>query len=359
MSRPIAQVRADCREAFDGRSKALSALRGETILVTGGTGFVGTWLAEALACLNDDFGFGCRIILLARGVERFAAARPHLAARRDVKLLRADVRHLSELPRETNRIVHAAGTPDNRAHASTPVETIATIVEGTANVVRALDPVSDFRRLLHLSSGYVYGAQPWTLDAIPEAFDGGAPTLGSASSAYGEAKRCAEALCAAARSERRLPIVVARPFAFLGPYQPLDTPWAANNFLLDALSGRGIRIQGDGETVRSYMYASDMAYWLLSLLTAEEAVNRAWNVGSPEATTLRALAQTIAGGMDPVPEVRLHAATRAGVPRTRFVPDVSAARERLRLDLRVPLAQAVEKTLRWNREATATAGTAR
>jgi nucleoside-diphosphate-sugar epimerase len=359
MSRPVPQVRADCREVLDGRSEALSALRDETILITGGTGFVGTWLAEALTCLNDDFGFGCRIVLLARGVERFAAARPHLAGRVDVKLLRADVRHLTELPRETNRIIHAAGTPDNRAHASTPVETIATIVEGAVNVVRALDPVSDFRRLLHLSSCYVYGAQPWSLSTVPETFDGGAPALGSASSAYGEAKRCAEALCAAARSERRIPVVVARPFAFLGPYQPLDTPWAANNFLLDALSGRPIRIQDDGETVRSYMYASDMANWLLRLLSADEAVNRAWNVGSPEAVTLRALAETIAGRVNPVPEVRLHAATRAGVPRTRFVPDVTAAQELLGLDLRVPLASAVEKTLRWNREAAATAGAAR
>jgi nucleoside-diphosphate-sugar epimerase len=359
VTKPAPQVRADCREALDGRSEILSALRGETILVTGGTGFVGTWLAEALACLNDDFGFGCRVILLARGVDRFAASRPHLATRRDVQLLRADVRHLSELPRETNRVVHAAGTPDNRAHASTPVETIATIVEGAVNVVRALDPLSDFRRLLHLSSGYVYGAQPWTLNAIPETFAGEPPVLASASSAYGEAKRCAETICAAARSERRISVAVARPFAFLGPYQPLDTPWAANNFLLDALSGRPIRIQGDGETVRSYMYASDLAFWLLRLLSADEAADRAWNVGSPEATTLRALAETISGKISPAPEVRLHAATRAGVPRTRFIPDVSAARAELGLDLRVTLAQAVEKTLRWNRESAAVAGTAR
>jgi len=267
------------------------------------------------------------------------------------------VRHLAELPRETNWLVQAAATPDNRFHASSPVETMSAIVEGTASVIRALDPLSDFRRMLYLSSGYVYGAQPWELAAAPETF-AGAPALGAASAAYSEAKRCAETLCASARSQKRVPVATARLFAFLGPYQALDTPWAANNFLNDALSGRPIRIQGDGETVRSYMYGSDMAFWLLRLLTADEP-GRAWNVGSPEAVTLRELAQLIAARVDPAPEIRLHAATHAAAPRTRFVPSVEAARASLGLDLRVPLADAVEKTIRWHRAQASVAGTAR
>lgn len=357
MSRPVSLVREDCRRILDGRTDALRPLRGETVLAVGGTGFVGTWLAETLACLNDDFGFGCRIVLSSRGTERFAAARPHLASRGDVRLMRSDVRHFSELPRETNWLIHAASTPDNRFHASSPVETMSVIVEGTANILRALDPLSDFRRMLYLSSGYVYGAQPWDLPAVPEDFPG-APALGSSASAYSEAKRCAETLCASARSQKRVPIAVARPFAFIGPYQALDTPWAANNFLLDALSGRPIRIQGDGETVRSYMYGGDLAYWLLRMLTADEP-GRAWNVGSPTPATLRAFAELVAGQVNPVPEIRLHAAAHGNAPRSRFVPDVSAAQKNLGLELRIPLQEAVERTLRWNRAEAGVSGAAR
>src|SRR5262249_54206332 len=160
----------------------------------------GTWLAEMLACLNDDFAFDCRILLLSRGVERFASSRPHLAGRSDVKLLRADVRHLSELPRETNWVVHGAATPDNRFHASSPVQTMNTILQGTANIIQALDPLSELRRMLYLSSGYVYGGQPWDVPALSESHQG-APALASSSSAYSEAKRCAETLCASARSQ--------------------------------------------------------------------------------------------------------------------------------------------------------------
>ena len=76
MSRELPLVREDCRRVLDGRTDSLRALRGETIFVLGGTGFAGTWLAEALTCLNDDFGFDCKIILSSRGTERFASARP-------------------------------------------------------------------------------------------------------------------------------------------------------------------------------------------------------------------------------------------------------------------------------------------
>jgi dTDP-glucose 4,6-dehydratase len=327
------------------------------VLVMGGTGFIGTWLAEMLACLNDDFEFNARLVLAARGVDRFASQHPHLASRPDIRLQRVDIRYLSEIPRETNWVVHAASTPDTRFHASRPIETMTTIFEGTANVIRALDPVTDVRRLLYLSSGYVYGAQPWDLPLIPESYQGG-PSLIASHNAYPEAKRAAETLCAAARSEKHLPVVIARPFAFLGPYQSLETPWAANNFLLDALSGRPIRILGDGETVRSYMYASDMVYWLLRILTASES-NQAWNVGSPQPVTLRALAGKIATSVMPEVEIHLHAAAHTNVPRTRFVPDVSVAQKHLGLDLRVSLEDAVERTIRWNMSARVLSATAR
>ena len=82
----------------------------------------------------------------------------------------------------------------------------------------------------------------------------------------------------------RLPIVTVRPFAFLGPYQLLDRPWAANNFIRDSLLGGPIRIQGDGQSVRSYMYPADMALWLLTIFP-RGSVGSVYNVGSPNGIT--------------------------------------------------------------------------
>lgn len=348
MIRPASLIRADCRAALEGREHLLEPLRATSILVTGGTGFVGAWVSEMLACLNDDWDFRSRVTMLARSPSAPSGRLSHLLARKDFRYLRQDVVFLGEIPRETNWLIHAAGTPDSRVHSTNPVETISTFVVGTLNVVKGLDPLSDFRRMLHLSSASVLGGGSSSRDGVPH----GIISPLSSAAVYVEAKRCAEAVCSAARTQKRLPLTVARPFAFIGPYQGLDCPWALNNFLDDALHGRPIRVQGDGETVRSYLYGSDMAFWVLRMLSAEGGLNAVWNLGSSEAVTLRELAELVSAAVSPSPPVLLRTATGLNHPATRWVADLSAVESALGLDARVPLREAVSKTLSWHRAST-------
>lgn len=339
-------LREDCALSLGGDAEMLSPLKGQRLVVTGGTGFVGSWLAEFVAYLNDKHAFGTHVTLIARTPERFASARPHLAARNDIKVLRADARFLTELPQETNWLVHAAGVPDTRFHASQPIETMSLIADGTSSVLRAVDRCSDFKMMLNLSSAAVYGAQPVELERIAETHQGG-PSCGSAASAYAEAKRYGETLCASARTQARIPIITARPFAFVGPYMPANSPFAIVNFIQDAMNGRAIRVFSDGQTVRSYMYASDMANWILRMLVRGES-GATYNLGSPEAVTLEALAGEVSSQFSPRPEIHLRTDPRAS-HRSRLVPDVGAAVEKLRLQVRVPLKTAIERSVAWQR----------
>lgn len=341
-----ALVRQDCVSLLEGRAQQLTPLKGDTLLVTGGTGFLGTWLAEVVTALNDEFGFGTQLVLVARGTDHFRASRPHLASRADVRLVKSDVRHLLELPKETNWVVHAAANPDNRFHASSPIDTMSIIADGTSAVLRAVDRCSKFKMLLNVSSALIYGKQPFDQPRLAES-DGGAPPCASASSVYAEAKRYGETFCAAARSQARIPVVTARPFAFLGPYQAIDTPWAINNFINDGLHDNAIRVQGDGQTVRSYLYASDLAFWCLRALT-KGAPGAVFNVGSAEEITLEKLAGLVSNHFSPRPEVRLRTGQGPAQP-SRMVPDVSAAERTLGLSQTVPLSAAIERTILWNK----------
>jgi dTDP-glucose 4,6-dehydratase len=272
--------------------------------------------------------------------------RPHLAGRKDIVLIKSDVRHFFEIPEETNWVIHAAANPDNRFHSSSPVETISVIADGTASIIRTVDRCSNLKRFLNISSGLVYGPQSLTLERISETYVGpSAPGIVSAS--YAEAKRFAETLCAAARSQEKLPVVTARPFAFLGPYQSLDTPWAINNFIHDAMTSNIVRVLGDGQTVRSYMYGSDMAFWFLRILTAGTP-GLSYNVGSPDGITLAEVASMVANHFSPKPDIRLRSSSTAHT--TRFVPDISLAVDTLGLGITVPLEKAIDLTLRWNRD---------
>jgi dTDP-glucose 4,6-dehydratase len=345
--RAIEFVREDLASALAGYADKLAPLKGDTLVVTGGTGFMGTWLAELVAYLNDHHSFETSVVLMARSTDQFRARMPHLANRQDIRLLKSDVRHAVEVPHETNWLIHAAANPDSRFHATSPVETMTVVAEGTAAVLRAVDRCSNFKMFLNVSSGLVYGAQPFDLERIPENYPG-APSSELASSAYAAAKRYAETLCAAARTQARIPAVTARPFAFIGPYHSLETPWAINNFVRDALTGNAIRVLGDGQTVRSYMYPSDMAVWLLTILT-QGVSGQVYNLGSPEPVTLAQLADLVSAHCGSQPEIRLGAGmAEMQRQRSRLVPDVSMAQS-LGLTVRTDLTQAIVRTLQWNR----------
>lgn len=339
-------VHEDLTRALDPQTEALSALRGATVTITGGTGFVGTWLAESLAHLNDAHGFGTSVVLLSRSAERFAMEHPHLARREELRLLKGDVRHAPDIPRDTTYLLHAAANPDSRFHASHPVETMQTIAEGTAAVLRAAQNCSDLRMVVNLSSALVSGTQPKDVEHLYEDHNG-APAAQLASSAYAQAKRYAETLCAAVRSQDRLPVLTVRPFAFVGPFQSLQTPWALNTFLREAMGGGPIRVLGSGRTVRSYLYGSDLAVWLLRIAVAG-APGDCVNVGSPEAVDLDTLARAVARQTDPEPDIVLNSGRGSTPPEDRLVPQVQRA-ERLGLTVTVPLEEALARTVRWNR----------
>lgn len=339
-------IKEDCQEVTKHSLDSLKPLKDQNILITGGTGFVGTWLSEMISFLNDTHDFGIELILLSTRANNYSAKVPHLALRDDVSLLEKDVRSLIDLDKEVNWIIHAAASPDNRLHVSDPLKTIDVIVNGTKSVLEYATRLPELNKILNISSGQVYGIQNWEMDTNPENVFGSLDpsTLGSA---YPEAKRLAETICTAYRNQHRLPIVTARPFAFIGPYQLLDRPWAINNFIRDTLRGGPIKILGDGETVRSYMYPSDMAWWILNMLVHGRA-GASYNIGSSQGISLIQLAEMIAD-MVPgkTPEIVTNVSSGHFKP-TRFVPDVNLAQNELNLVLKVDLEKAISRTIIWN-----------
>jgi nucleoside-diphosphate-sugar epimerase len=342
-------IEEDCRQVLSGAVEQLAGLRGETLLITGGTGFVGLWITELLVHLNDHHDFGARVKLLSRQDVDARVSVPHLANRNDVEFIRQDVRAIAELPDDVTLLIHAAASPDTRLHASDPLRTIHVITRGTEAVLAAATRLSRLKRMMNVSSALIYGSQSWDVRAMAENYSGGMIDCASMLSSYAEAKRLGETLAAAYRNEHRLPIVTMRPFAFIGPYQRLDRPWAINNFIRDGLQGGPIRILGDGETVRSYMYASDMAFWALRILLAG-TTGSTFNVGSPAEIRLKDLAEKIAGYFPvPVP-VECRGLVDGRGKRSKMIPDVSAAEMNLGLTVKVDLDSAIRRTLLWNQK---------
>jgi dTDP-glucose 4,6-dehydratase len=302
-----------------------------------------------ISFLNDKYAFNTSLILLARNIEVFKKEVPHLAAHPLISLIEQDVRNLSELPDHVNYVIHAATSPDNREHSSQPLRTIDTIYKGTYAVLDACTRLPALNKVLYISSNYVYGTIHNDKGSISED-ETGISNCFSVNTAYGEAKRIAETICATFRNQFRLPIVVTRPFAFVGPYQYMEKPWAINNFMRDAILGSAIRILGNENTLRSYLYGSDAAFWILKMLISGKD-GAVYNLGSDDAISLRQLAEKVAAHFYKKPDIIVRTSKENFGSSSVFLPDLSLVKRQLQLSQKITTNAAIEKTIAWYQNA--------
>jgi len=342
-SRQIDFIAQDCANVLT-QPELLNNLKNEVIFISGGTGFMGSWLLELISYLNQHHDFGTKVIVASRNASKSKARLPHLFAAPWVELIDSDIINFFDIPKEVSWVIHGAATPDNRVHSSDPLRVIQTITSGTNNVLDAATRLPNLKKFLNVSSGLVYGKQPHDQMTV-ETGSFGALDPATTTSAYAESKRMAETLCFVYKAQFRMPVVNVRPFAFIGPYQQLDRPWAINNFLNDAFHGGPVRILGAADTVRSYMYPSDMAFWILSLL-ANGTSGTTLNLGSPDGHTLREVADEVVGNFSNDIPVSANNSQKKG-SKSVFVPDTSRANESLNLSLTVDFKTAIQKTADW------------
>ena len=319
-------------------SLKIQVLKNTEILVTGGTGFFGKWIVKIITYLNDNLAFNIKLYLVARNNSSYI--NNIVENRNDIFFIKNDIRNLREIPSTIEYIIHTAATPDNSVHMSNPIEVMDIISNGTKQVLDLALGLDNIKKILNISSGQVYGTL--RSNKISEANVGILDT-NSVNSIYPEAKRYSETLSFAYKSLYKLPIVQVRPFSFVGPYMGLEKPWAINNFIKDAIKFKKIRILGNGKPIRSYMYPTDMAWWILNMLV-DSKNGVVYNLGSQEGISLEELAIKIKNkiGMEVNIEI-LNMNDESSI----FVPDESLVKNRLGLDIKVGIDEALDRTIDW------------
>lgn len=326
----------DLREMLEHSAPLWDAFRGSRIFFTGGTGALGAWILESVLWAQDQLDLGAEITLLTRDPEAFKRARPHLAGHPAVRLQQGDVRSLKAGDGRYSHLIHAAGDVSGTIAADTTID-------GTRRVL-------DFAgrcgvgRFLFLSSGGVYGKLPAAVELISENDRGAEDSL----SVYGTLKRRAEGICLEGSNSGFNP-VIARCFAYVGPYLPLDSHFAAGNFIRDCLKGGPIEIKSDGTALRSFIYGSDLAIWLWTLLVRGHG-GETYNVGSEETVSIADLAQRTVqayrrtSGRDI--EVKILGQTIRSLAPDRYVPSTHKA-SLLGLRRYVSLDDGILRTFKW------------
>lgn len=322
-------------------------LGGSRILVTGATGFFGLWLTESLLHLAERHGLDIEVVGLSRNVEGFLASKGHHLARRPrLRFLQGSV---LDAPLEEARATHVLHLASESNVENAPDWAGRHLASTLGGARRLLDLAAAGKApILLTTSGAVY------LNAEP-AQDGRfleGPTdpgdLASEKSVYGHAKRIVEVLGAVSAAERGHRVLIARCFAFVGPYLPLDANYAIGNFIGDALAGRDIIVGGDGTPLRSYLHASDLAGQLLKLLVGGRSAVP-YNVGGEEAVSIADLAHRVARIAGTRSRVVVRQAREPGAVPNSYVPAVGRIVEDLGIGGTLTLDEAIARTIAWHR----------
>jgi nucleoside-diphosphate-sugar epimerase len=320
--------------------------RGARLFITGATGFIGSWLLETVLRANETLHADIEIVALSRHPEQAMARAPRIFGAQAVTLVVGDVTSFETNLGAIDLCIHAAADAADVTGAGGELRIFDVALAGTRRVLD-LAVASGVSRVLLVSSGAVYGKQPPTLARLPEDYVGAPDTL-AADSAYAQGKRAAEWLACAHSRESSTSLSIARVFALVGPNMPLNGPFAAGNFIRDALDGKAITVLGDGRAIRSYLYTADACVWLLNILMSG-ASRQAYNVGSEQELSITELARWVVGVAGVNLAINIAKVPDAASPAPRYVPATTKARGELGLAEYTPLDAALRKSIHWNR----------
>ena len=330
----------------------LKELHLKKIFLTGGTGFFGKWLLDFFHWANEKKRIDVKVFVLTRRKKECEEKFNHYS--NNIYFVEGDL--LQDLKLENLKVdycLHAGTSTDAKVINDNPITAFDTIIDGTRRVLEFAKR-SQASRFLMVSSGAIYGRQ--SLKISHQIEDNSCSCdVTSKQFVYHESKRAAELLSSLYSSQHGLHVSMARCYAFCGPHLPLDKHFAVGNFIKDYLDDKSITIKGDGTSLRSYMYPSDLVLWLMTALLRGEN-NRAYNIGSEESLSILDLAKTvkIAGdeafrelGLEPRScDIQVLGKAK-GVAPERYVPSTRRAREELKLTCYIKTKEAIKETIKW------------
>ena len=305
------------------------------IVITGGSGFVGSYLCEKL--IND----GHKIIVIDNLLTGSTENINNLLDNENFSFIERDVQDHIEIEDKVDYVLHFASAASPKAYTEHPVNTLKAGSVGTINTLGLAKKHS--AEYLLASTSEVYGDP--LISPQNEEYWGNVNPNGERSM-YDEAKRFAEAAVATYSRSYGLKTKIVRIFNTYGPRMQLNDGRVVTNFIVQALRNENITIYGDGTQTRSFSYVEDTVAGIISLMNSTEY--DVFNIGNPNEMTIGKLAEKIIELTDSTSEIK-YLELPNDDPKQRK-PDITKAKTKLNWEPKVNLDEGLAKTITWVEE---------
>jgi UDP-glucose 4-epimerase len=295
------------------------------VLITGGAGFIGSHLADALIARGDQ------VVALDNFSTGSTANIKHIT--KNLEIIDGDIRNtelINEATKDVDLVLHMAAALGVNTILESPLESISTNITGSEVV---LDAAANYKkRILIASTSEIYGKNP--KQPLSESDDRVVGSPQKIRWSYSDAKAIEEAMAFSLNQDKSLKVTTARLFNTVGPRQSAQYGMVVPRFVKAALGNEPINIYGDGTQSRVFCHVQDAIEALLALVATDKTINEVYNVGGTGEITIKQLAETIIkqtnskSSIEYIPYEKAYAAGFEDMQRR--VPDISKIKEAIK-----------------------------
>jgi UDP-glucuronate decarboxylase len=332
-------MKKDIEEIINNLGAISKSIEGTNVLVTGGAGFLGSWLCEVLV------EQGANVICLDNLVSGLKANISHIVDKDNFTFIQHDITQPIFFDEPIDMVMHLASRASPFEFEKYPIQILKA---NTLGIWVALGIAKKHgARFLYTSTSEIYGAA--TEIPTSEGYRGNVNPIGPRS-CYDEAKRCGESYVIAYELQHDLDVRIARIFNTYGPMMRAEGVYGRviPRFIEQALSNKPITIFGDGSQTRSFCYVTNQIEGLLKLAFSEGAKGEVVNIGSDKEITILELAKLIRGITNSSSEIVFEELPKDDPPRRK--PNITKAKTLLQWKPKVELKGGLSKMIKWFKE---------